>query len=231
MSHLKRLQAPTFWKVPKKENRWAVSPSPGPHKKMSSVPLSVILTHMINAAETTTEAKKIIRKGEVFVDGKRRKDHGYPAGLFDTISIEKLNKSYRLVPASKGMNLIEIGKEANVKICRIDNKSVLKSGRMQLNLNDGKNILAEDNNYNTGDSLLIELPSLKIVEHFPLEKGNVGIIIHGTDSGKMGEVKEVVKGTMKEPQKIVCEVEGERKIISKESFIVVGKEKPAIKVV
>ena len=231
MAHLKRLLAPSFWRVPKKEKKWVVTPHPGPHKKLDSIPLSIILTHMLKAAETTTEAKKIIRKGEVFVDGKRRKDYAYPTGLFDTISIAKLNKHYRLVPSVKGLDLIEINeKEAGHKICRLEKKTIIKSGKTELNLSDGKNLLVENGNYKTGDSLLLELPTLKITEHIPLEKGSVGMITSGIDAGKTGKIKDLLKGTMKEPQKVVCDIDGEDRIISKSNFIVVGKEKVAIKI-
>ena len=106
MPHLKRLLAPSFWRVPKKEKKWVVTPRAGPHPKSFSIPLSVILTHIINIANTTTEAKKIIRKGEVFVDGKRRKDYAYPAGLFDVVSVPKLKKHYRVVPREKGLGSV-----------------------------------------------------------------------------------------------------------------------------
>ena len=231
MAHLKRLLSPSFWKVPKKEKKWVVTPHPGPHPKLHSIPLSIILTHIINIADTTTEAKKIIRKGEVFVDGKRRKDYAYPVGLLDVISIPKIKKHYRVVPTEKGLDLIEADeKETNLKICRVDNKSILKKGKTQLNLQDGKNILVENGNYKTGDSLLLEMPSLKIIEHLPLEKGNVGLISRGTSAGKLGKIKELIKGTMREPERVVCEVDKKDKIISKRNFIVVGKEKPVIKI-
>lgn len=231
MPHLKRLLAPSFWRIPKKEKKWVVTPQAGPHPKLYSIPLSVILTHIINIANTTAEAKKIIRKGEIFVDGKRRKDYAYPVGLFDIVSVPKINKNYRIVPSTKGLFLLETNeKEINLKICRVDNKSILKKGKTQLNLHDGKNILVENGNYKTGDSLLLELPSLKIIEHLPLEKGNVGIISRGTSAGQLGKIKEMIKGTMREPQRVVCEVDKEDRIVSKRNFIVVGKEKPAIKI-
>ncbi|MEK6909689.1 MAG: 30S ribosomal protein S4e [Candidatus Aenigmatarchaeota archaeon] len=231
MAHLKRLLAPSFWRVPKKEKKWVVTPHAGPHPKLYSIPLSIILTHIINIANTTAEAKKIIRKGEIFVDGKRRKDYAYPVGLFDIISIPTTKKHYRVVPSTKGLELIETSeKETNLKICRVDNKSILKKGKTQLNLHDGKNILVENGNYKTGDSLLLELPSLKIIDHLPLEKGNVGIISHGTGAGRLGEIKQLMKGTMREPQKVVCEIDKEDRIVSKHGFIVVGKEKPVMKI-
>ena len=59
MPHLKRLLAPSFWRVPKKEKKWVVTPHAGPHPKLQSIPLSIILTHITNVADTTTEAKKM----------------------------------------------------------------------------------------------------------------------------------------------------------------------------
>lgn len=231
MAHLKRLLAPSFWKVSKKEKKWVVTPRTGPHPKLQSIPLSIMLTHLVKIADTTIEAKKIIRKGEIFVDGKRRKDYAYPVGLFDVVSIPKIKKTYRVVPGVKGLDLIETNeKETNLKICRVDNKSVLKKGKNQLNLHDSKNILVENGNYKTGDSLLLELPSLKIVEHIPLEKGNIGIISNGTGAGKLGKVKELIKGTMREPQRVICEIDKGDRIISRNNFVVVGRDKPLIRI-
>lgn len=231
MPHLKRLLAPSFWRVSRKETKWVVTPRPGPHPKSFSIPLSIILTHIIAIAETTGEAKKIIRKGDVLVDGKRRKDYGYAVGLFDVVTIPKIKKTYRVVPAVKGLNLIEISeKESNLKVFKITDKTILKKGKIQLNLHDGKNLLVENNNYKPGDSLLVELPMLKIVEHIPLVKGTIGIVSKGADAGELGKVKEFMKGTLKEPQKIVCEINDTDRIISKSNFIALGKDKPVIKI-
>jgi small subunit ribosomal protein S4e len=90
MSKLKRLKAPKFWKLPKKSRKWAVSPRPGPHRKFESIPLAIALRDIVKIAETGSEAKKIIKMGEILVDGKIRRDHKYPAGLMDAISIPKM---------------------------------------------------------------------------------------------------------------------------------------------
>ncbi|MBI2547122.1 MAG: 30S ribosomal protein S4e [Candidatus Aenigmarchaeota archaeon] len=230
MSHLKRLLTPTFWKASKKEKKWIVSPSPGPHPKLQSIPLAVILKHIINIAATTTEAKKIIRQGDVVVDGKRRKDYAYPVGLFDILSIPKLKKTYRVVPSKAGLELLEISEnEGKTKICKIKSKTILKKGKVQLNLHDGKNILVGNGNYKTGDSLLVELPSLKIVEHLPMEKGSIGMISRGTGAGVLSTIKDMKSGAIREVPRVVCEINKEDRIIGKNNFIVVGKEKPVIK--
>lgn len=230
MAKLKRLLIPSFWKVPKKVFRWAVSPKPGPHPKFYSIPLQVVVRDILKLVETGKEARTIIKRGEILVDGKARKDHAYPTGLFDVISVPRLKKSYRIVPFLRGLKIIEVPeKESNLKICKIKNKTVMKKKRMQINLNDGKNIFA-DGKYSTGDSLLLEVPSLKIIQHIPLEKGSLGIVSMGSNAGKIGEVKEVIHGKMREEPKVVCEIEGKTQSILKERFFVIGKDKPLITV-
>ncbi|MBI2545173.1 MAG: 30S ribosomal protein S4e [Candidatus Aenigmarchaeota archaeon] len=231
MAHLKRLVAPAFWRTPKKGSTWVVTPHPGPHPKFQSIPLSIIIKSFLKLGDTTTEAQKIIRTGEVFVDGKRRKDYAYPAGLFDVVTVPKTNSFYRLISSKKGLDILETNKaDASLKIFGIKSKTVLKGNKMQLNLHDGKNITVEKGNYKTGDSLLLELPSLKVVEHVPFEKGATIMVTKGADSGKMGKVKSTIKGNMRENEKVVCVIDKEDRIIGKNSLIVIGKEKSAIKV-
>ena len=227
---LKRLLAPRFWKVAKKSYKWVVSPSPGPHPKFYSIPLQILLRDILKIAETGKESITIIRKGEILVDGKARKNHSYPVGLFDTVSIPRINENYRIVPTPKGLEPVKISeKEANKKICKIENKTLVK-GKIQLNLSDGKNILTKDSNYKTGDSVLVDLPSLKIIDHVPLAKGNIGIISKGRNSGKVGKIKDVIAGTIREEPKIVCEIDGAEQKILRDTFFVVGKTKPLIEI-
>jgi small subunit ribosomal protein S4e len=231
MAKMKRLLAPKYWKVPRKKLKWVVSPRPGPHKKLECIPLQTIVRDILHLAETGKEAKSIIRKGEILVDGLPRKDHAYPAGLFDVVSIPRIKENYRVIPTSYGLDLIKIDeKEANLKICRINKKTTLKGGKLQLNLNDGKNIIVQEDKYKTYDSLLIELPNIKIVEHIPLEKGCVGITVKGKNSGIIGVVEKISEGKFKVPAKILCKTGNEHVEILREHFFVVGKDKPLITV-
>jgi small subunit ribosomal protein S4e len=228
---LKALSAPDFWHVEKKRQKWVVSPSPGPHKKFECIPLSLILKNILKIAETTKEAKTIIKGGNVLVDGRVVKDPSYPVGLFDTLALPKIKKFYRIVPTKKGLELVEIDeKESNLKICRINNKTILKGGRIQLNLNDGKNILTENKEYKTGDSLLISLPSLNIVKHLKLQPNAIGVVVKGIDAGKIWTVEKIVSGSMTQPPRLLCRQGEETKEILKERFFVVGEDKPLITV-
>jgi len=190
-----------------------------------------VVRDFLHLAETGKEAKSIIKKGEILVDGKPRKDHAYPVGLFDVVFIPKLNECYRVVPTSYGLDLLKINKEeSNLKICKILNKTTLKGGKTQLNLNDGKNIIVTEDVYKTNDSLLIELPSLKIVQHIPLEKGCTGIVVKGKNSGKVCVVDKVYKGEFRKPARVLCKI-GEEKIETLLDYLIVlGKEKPLITV-
>jgi small subunit ribosomal protein S4e len=232
--HLKRLLAPKFWKVAKKERKWVVRPRAGPHKKLESIPLLIIIRDILKLTDLGKEARKIIKAKEILVDGKPRTDTKYPAGLFDSIIISKLKKQYRIVPDKHGLSVIEIPKkESELKLCRIENKSLVRKGFLQLNLHDGKNILVKEkkSDYKTSDSLLIELPSLKINKHIKMERGATAIIIGGQNMGEVVKIKEIIEVKGKEPNKVICETKGKQFEAIKDYVFVVGKTKPEIKVV
>ncbi|MCD6402954.1 MAG: 30S ribosomal protein S4e [Candidatus Aenigmarchaeota archaeon] len=230
--HLKRLLVPRFWKIPKKLRKWAVAPRPGPHPKEMSIPLLVVVRDLLKLAETGKEAKKIIKAGEVLVDGRKRKDHKFPVGFMDVVSIPKIKKHYRVGIDQHGLKLVEIkDDEANKKLCRIEDKTIVKGGKTQLNLHDGRNVLVEEDVYKTGDSILIELPTQKILKHIKLEKDSLAVIIGGQNMGSLVKVKEVIVTRSREPNKVTC-VKGKEEITAIKDYVfVVGKDKPLVTVV
>ena len=154
MAHLKRLVAPKTWVIERKTKKWAVRPSPGPHPMEKSIPLLLLIRDYLKYADTAREARRIIGNREVIVDGKPQTNPKFPCGLMDVISIPKIEEHYRILLDSKGiLRLTPIAAEdAKWKLCRIDNKTTVKNGKIQLNLHDGRNIIA-DGNYKTGDVL------------------------------------------------------------------------------
>jgi small subunit ribosomal protein S4e len=220
--------------MPTKARKWVVSPRPGPHKKFESIPLLIIVRDILKLADIGSDAKKIIKSKEIFVDGKPRLDHKYPVGLFDTIEVPKIDKQFRVIPSRKGLELIEISKqESKQKLCRIKGKTMTKNGIPQLNLHDGKNIVLDKKtktDYNTGDSLLIELPDQKIIDHLKMDKGMVSIITDGQNRGTIAKIKEIIIRRTREPNKIICEKDGKDFEAIADYVFVVGKTKPEIKV-
>ena len=187
--HLKRLMAPRSWPIQRKTYAWAVKSRPGPHPIERSLPLLMIIRDILHYADTAVEAKRIISSGEVFIDGKIVKDYKRPVGLMDVLSIPKTKEHFRVMLDSRGkIRLVKIPEEnAKWKLARIENKATLKGGKIQINLHDGRNILT-DEKYSTGDTLKIEFPSQKILERYPLVKGNKALIMGGKHAGEAATI-------------------------------------------
>lgn len=141
--HLKRMPAPVFWPIHRKEFKWVVKPKPGPHPSTQALPLLLVVRDQMGLAKTRKEARAIIGKGHVEIDGKPRLEEKFPIGLMDILKIPSTNKTYRVIPTlKKGLTLHGTkAEESKFKLCRIENKTTIKGGRIQLNLHDGRNIL------------------------------------------------------------------------------------------
>jgi small subunit ribosomal protein S4e len=220
MTIIKRIAAPKWWPIEKKTKKFVIKPR-GPYLKDLSLPLLVLIRDVLKIAENEREASKIIKKGEILIDGRKRKDPKFGVGLFNTIEIPSMKKAYRAVP-KKGLIFIEISeKEAKLKICKIINKKSLKGKKNQINLNDGRNILTNEN-YSTQDSLLIEVPEQKIIDHIKFAENSTCMIFKGKNAGKIGKIKTIEKDRV---------LIGDEKTIEvpKNFVIMVGREGPLIK--
>ncbi len=227
--HQKRLSAPKTYKIPRKVAKWVVKPSPGPHNK-EAIPLLIIVRDFLGLADTAREARRIIAAGEVLVDGVPRKDYKFPIGLFDVVSIPKLDKSYRILFDEKGRYVPKEIEDANLKLYKIVNKTVVKGGRIQLNLFDGTNVLGS-NEFKTKDSILMKIPEKEIVDHLRFEEGALVMITGGSHAGEIGRIKEYKIVRSSAPNLVTVEGE-ERDITTIEDYIfVVGRkdsDKPVI---
>lgn len=222
-NHLKRISAPKNWDIARKTTKYVVKPNPGMHSSGFGVALSFAMRDQLKLARTKKEVKYILQHQEVLVDGKKRKDEKFNVGFMDVISIPLTKQSFRGVFNKKGrVDFKEIPeKEATQKIVRIINKTP-KGKKFQLNLADGRNLLIEKADYKVNDSVLIELPSQKIIQHFPLEKGASIILIGGKHLGSIGHIESI------EGDKLVFKTEKTMYETNKKYAFVVGKDKPAI---
>jgi len=239
--HLKRKPAPKFWPIHRKEAVFAVKPKPGPHPFSRCIPLTLIARDILGIAKTRQEAKKIISQGKIWVDGKVRKEDQFPTGLMDVISIPDMEKVYRVLPSKKGLTLYPVGKkeEAGFKLCRIENKTTVKGGHIQLNLHDGRNVLIrvkdanhpEEDVFETLDTLKISLPNQEITGHFKLKEGAPAIIIDGKNIGKFGKIVAIEKRPGQKRRKTLVTIEdsiGNRFQTTMDYIFVVGDKQPHI---
>lgn len=222
--HLKRYSMPESWPLPKKAKVYVATPMPGPHAKMASIPLKIIVRDVLKLAETAEEAKKILNSGKVLVDKKARKEPNFPVGLMDVFEIPEIHLRYRVSPGRKGLGLEKIREdETKAKLCRIEGKTTLRKGITQLNLHDGRCIIAKTGSYRVGDSIIIEIPEQKILRHFSLKKGEPCFIIAGRNTGIMGRIKAIKerKG-MLEKSTIAIETEKGKAIETLKEYVMVG---------
>ena len=223
--HLKRLVAPRSWKIKRKGITFVTRPKPGMHSKKNSTSINIVLRDMLGYTKTTRDIKMVIADKGILVDKKQIKDHRFSVGVMDIIEMPKINKCFRILLNKNGdLYPVEIkGDETKIKLCKIVGKTVIKKGKIQLNFNDGRNVIIDKNNYRTGDTLVVQLPEQKIKEHLKLEKDAFVYLSGGKYKGESGIIEEIKNSKIKVKSK-----HGESFQTSKKFAFVVGKEKSII---
>ncbi|MFO8110386.1 MAG: 30S ribosomal protein S4e [Thermoplasmata archaeon] len=229
--HNKRYNSPAKrWGIPTKKYFWAPKVRPGKHSKDRGVPLVVLLRDILEYANNAREARHIIGDRKILIDGKPVTDHKAPVGLMDVISIPDIGEHYRMMFDQHGrIRLMAVSQGQEVwKLCRIENKIILKDGEVQYNLHDGRNFRSKDTNaFKTKDVLKLEVPDQQLIENYPFDVGSMAMITGGKHIGELGRIKEheVIKSSR--PNMVHFE-EG---FTTVEDYVfVVGKDKPVIEI-
>lgn len=190
-NHLKRLNMPRSWALPRKTTVWITRPKAGAHSVDRCMPINVIIRDVIGFARNTREVREILNKGLAKVDGRVVKDRNRGVGLMDVLSLG--DQHYRCVLDKNGrLRYRPISAEdASWKVCRVENKTTIKGGMTQFHLHDGRNILSDDANaYNTGDSLKVSIPTQEVLEHIRFGEGTRCYLIGGVHVGTIAAVNE-----------------------------------------
>lgn len=183
--HIKRLAIPKSWPIPKKAHIYATKQRPGAHSVATSLPATIVLRDMLKLCDTAREAKKIVAHRDLVVNGRVVRDAKIPVGLMDVVSVPKTGKNYRAVLSDKGkIAFVEITEQdAKWVLARVEGKTRVPGGKLQLNLSGGRNILIPANRYSTGDTVKVNLADNEIVGEYALGKGAVVLVISGSHSG------------------------------------------------
>ena len=227
--HLKRLNAPRTLQLHRKESKWTVKPSSGPHPIKRAIPLSMVVRDYLKICDTQREAKRIISNGEILVDGIKRKKYKFPCGLMDVISIPKIKKDYRILFDQNGkLTPVPIqSKNAEWKLCRIENKTIVKGSKIQLNLHDGRNKIIKKDDYKTGDVLKISFKDHKISDTYKFIKGNVSMIIGGSHIGETASIEDAEIISSSKPN--LTKMKGKTEFSTLQNYVFpIGKQKPVI---
>ncbi len=236
MPHEKRISAPKHWPIMRKTNVFTFTARAGAHPREHCIPAGILIRDVLGYANNAKEVKYIMRNNMALVDGRPVKKPQAPIGHQDVISFPLVGEHYRLVFRPKhGLTPYKISEsEATQKLCYIRNKTIIKGGKVQLNLHDGRNITLDDSTFDgkpiqTRGTILIDLPSQEVKAYFPLETDMHAMIIHGRNMGVVGKIIDIseTSGITKSIAAIETS-EGEIYRTTRDYLFIVGKDEPII---
>jgi small subunit ribosomal protein S4e len=229
-TRVKRQLAPTFWAIKRKESQFVLRVKPGPHPKHRAYPLGMILRDVLRVASTMHEAQRILTAGKVKVDGVVKRDSNLAIGLMDVVELAT-GQAYRMVPKdSVLLTAVAIeDSEKGVKLVRVTSKTVIKGKKIQYGFHDGKTLIS-DQKLKVGDTCMIDLPKVQVKNHVAFEKGSTALIITGENAGAVGKIEDIQDGVFSLPKRALVSFDGKSVELPVEMVMIVGKDKPVIKV-
>ena len=140
----------------------------------------------------------------------------------DVISIPLMKIHMRTMLDGRGrIRFVPIkATEAKWKLLRVENMTIVKGGKTQLNLHDGTNILSEEK-VKTGDVIQVSLPDFKIKKVLKFKKGAKTLITGGAHVGLISEIKELEVTRSTKPNLVIYK---DFQTIKSYSFVVGDKK-------
>ena len=231
--HLKRMVAPASWRLARKEEKFVTKTRAGPHNS-AALPMVVLLRDRMNLARTMKEVKMILSDRSVLVNGKPCRDPRMGVGIFDIIAIPKMDQYFRILLDKKGRIVtVPIDAEsAKTRLARVAKKTVVKGGKVQLNLDSGANVLA-DHQVKSRDSVVLSLEPenrFAVLDHFPFAVGHMAMVYAGRHAGRIGRITGIVTVAGATPNRVLLEDANDSTPFETidDYCYMVGRETPAI---
>ncbi len=194
--HIKSMNAPDYYGIPKKENKYVIKPAAGRHNASTSIAL-LLGIKKIGKAKTSREALKVIKGGLITVNGRVIKDVKYPIGFGDVIGTAdgKLAK-YASINRQAQIVFENIeGKDRQLRY-KVINKYKSSNGAIMARLHDGRTLKLESaKDAKIGDSIELSKEG-KIIKVLHVGKGAECFVIDGVHVGETGRITEITPGTM-----------------------------------
>jgi small subunit ribosomal protein S4e len=204
--------------------------NPGPHPGKRAYPLGMVLRDVLKVASTGHEADRILKAGKVKVDGVIRRDPNFAIGLMDVLE-PAMGQAYRMVPKN-GVSLSPIAieeAEKGLKLIKITSKTSITGKKTQYGFHDSKTLIS-DQNLKVGDSCVVSLPAVNIISHIAFEKGATALIITGENAGAVGKIEDIQDGVFSLPKRALVSFDDKSVELPVEMVMVVGSDRPVIKV-
>lgn len=193
---MKRMFAPSHWCLDKLRGVYATRPSAGPHKLRECIPLSVLLRNRLKYALSGQEALKICRdrdNANIKIDNKIRRDHRFPVGFMDVVSIPRTGQHYRMLYDTKGRfqpHSIE-SKEASFKLCKVKSKTLGKNKIPYITTHEGRTIRYPHPDVKINDTIKLNLETGEIDGVIKFENGANVIVNGGNNIGRIGILQHI----------------------------------------
>lgn len=181
--HKTRNELSSLWPIPRKGTRFIVVAS---HNNENGIPVLIFLREVMRAGKTKSEVKRIISQEKVKINGKVIKDEKYPLVLFDVLELE--GKKYKVIIKNKKFALEET--KAKEKVSKVIGKKILRDGKVQVNLNDGRNFLSKEK-IAVGDSVVYNFADKKVENILHLKDNSNVIVISGGHIGEEGKIEKI----------------------------------------
>lgn len=231
--HLKRMVAPSSWRLARKEETFVTKTRAGPHNA-GALPMAVWLRDRMGFARTMKEVKLILANRAVLVNGRPCRDPRMGIGIFDIISIPATDQHYRVLLDKKG-RIVTVPIDADAaktRLARVAKKTVVRGGKVQLNLQHGANVLA-DHGVRSKDSVVLSLEPenrFEVVDVFPFAVGNMAMVIGGRHAGRIGRITAITPIPGATPNTVTLEdtTDGTSFETIDDYCYMVGRETPAV---
>ena len=193
--HLKRINAPKKWNLPKMGGLWAPKPAAGPHKQRECLPVAIILRDRLKYALTNKECMQICMERCVKVDGKVRTEANFPTGFMDIVELEKSGDVFRVMLDVKGRFVLHrVNKdESAYKLCKVT-KSMITNNKVPVVVtHDGRTIRYPDPDVKANDTIKVDLATGKMSDIFKFTLGATVMITKGHNAGRVGHLMHIEK--------------------------------------
>lgn len=193
-NHLKARAAPRTWNIARKANTFVMRPNAGSQTMEMTLPLALIMREL-KVGSTQKELNYILKNTPVLVNGVRRWDLRFGVGFQDVFSIPEQKVFAVLSMDSKGRLMAETidEKQTSHKLARVRGTSMVKGGKLQLQLTDGRTLFAESKAAKVamGSTVSISIPKAAISAVYPVEPKAHVILTSGKHRGKRGAIKTI----------------------------------------
>jgi small subunit ribosomal protein S4e len=119
--------------------------------------------------------------------------------------------------------------ERGLKLIKITSKTSIRGKKMQYGFHDSKTLIS-DQNLKVGDSCIVSLPAVNIINHIAFEKGATALIITGENAGAVGKIEDIQDGVFSLPKRALVSFDDKSVELPVEMVMAIGTDRPVIRV-